>query len=137
MTQPENELKHALRRHDPPEGFAERVLARVAQQDLSQQNSAQPNLPQARSRWDSWLNFLTQPLLRWATAAAVSAALIFGGVHYRQVESLKAQRERAEGEAAKQQLVLALRIAGTKLQLAKAKVNQINESPGNSRNLKE
>ena len=38
------------------------------------------------------------------------------------------QRQRAEGEAAKQQLMLALRIAGSKLQLAKEKVNEINTS---------
>jgi hypothetical protein len=36
------------------------------------------------------------------------------------------RRERAQGEAAKQRLMLALRIAGSKLQLAKSRVNEIN-----------
>ena len=128
MTLPENELKHALRHQDPPDGFAERVFARVAQQNL---NKAEP------ARWDSLVSFFAQPLLRWAIASAVSLALIAGGIHFRKVQELKAQRERAEGEAAKQQLVLALRIAGTKLQLAKSKVNEINEKPGNNQRFKE
>jgi hypothetical protein len=46
-----------------------------------------------------------------------------GTVHYR-----NQRREHARGEAAKQQLMLALRIAGSKLQLARSKVNQINQS---------
>jgi hypothetical protein len=43
------------------------------------------------------------------------------GVHLHSV-----RRERAQGEAAKQRLMLALRIAGSKLQLAKSRVNEIN-----------
>jgi len=53
--------------------------------------------------------------------------LVVGGVHYRSV-----QRERAQGEAAKQRLLLALRIAGRKLQLAKTRVDQINSGRVNS-----
>jgi hypothetical protein len=59
--------------------------------------------------------------------AAVSAALVLGGVHYRNV-----QRERAQGEAAKERLLLALRIAGNKLQLARTRVDQINSGQINS-----
>lgn len=127
MTYTDEDLKKALRRREAPEDFTEKVLARVATQATAQTSS----------RRESWLNMLRQPLLRWAAAAAVSAALIGGGVHYRQLQSLKAQRERAEGEAAKQQLVLALRIAGSKLQLAKAKVNDINENEPKNRQVKE
>jgi uncharacterized membrane protein len=64
--------------------------------------------------------------LRWATVAALAAALVTGGLHYRQIQYDKAERERAQGEAAKQRLMLALRIASSKLQLAKSKVIEIN-----------
>ena len=41
---------------------------------------------------------------------------------------MRRQREfRARGEAAKQQLMLAVRIAGSKLQLAQAKVHEAGE----------
>ena len=46
------------------------------------------------------------------------------GVHIYNVH-----RERAQGEAAKKQLMLALRVAGSKLQLAKSKVNEMNTNP--------
>ena len=109
MNRLEDALKHALRQEEAPEGFADRVLNCVAKPSI--------NEPATRR---SWRELFAQPLVRWAAAAAVCAAVVIGGVHYRQ-----AQRERAAGEAAKQQLVLALRIAGSKLQLAKSKVQQI------------
>jgi len=117
MTRFEDELKNALQLQEAPDGFADRVLARTAGQ------APRP----LRSTWrDSLWNVFAQPLLRWAAVAAVSVALVAGGIHYRNV-----QRERAQGEAAKEQLLLALRIAGSKLQLAKAKVDQINSDPTN------
>jgi hypothetical protein len=122
MTSFDDELKSALRRQEPPQGFADRVLARAAEQDSRQVQLA----------WrDSWLKGFAQPLrlplLRWAALATVSVALALGGVHYRSV-----QRERAQGEAAKERLLLALRIAGSKLQLAKTRVDQINSDQMNS-----
>jgi len=104
-------LKHALRRQEAPEDFTQRVMASVAAQKSVQ-----------RPVRDSWLSLFTQPIMRWAALAAVAAAMILG-VHLYNV-----RRERAEGEAAKQRLMLALRIAGSKLQLAKAKVNEINQT---------
>ncbi len=106
-------LRDAFRREDAPEGFATNVLARAAEAAAAREVQKEP-----------WLRILAQPLLRWAAVAAVSICLILGGLHYRNL-----QRERAaQGEAAKQQLMLALRIAGSKLQLAKSKVNEINTS---------
>lgn len=105
----EDALKTALRREDAPEGFAANVLKRVAQRD--------PAAPQR-----SWFGVLFQVPVRWAAFAALSISLIIGGIYYRNL-----QRERTQGEAAKQQLMLALRIAGSKLQLAKEKVHQINQ----------
>ncbi len=106
----ENDLKNALRRENVPDGFADRVLARVANQSAS---------PKAGVH-NSWLDLSARPLVRWAAVAAVSAGMIFG-VHVHNV-----RRQQAEGEAAKERLILALRIAGSKLQLAKSKVNEVN-----------
>ena len=47
------------------------------------------------------------------------------------------RREHAQGEAAKQRLMLALRVAGSKLQLAKAKVNEMNMNQNKTRQVKE
>jgi len=107
----EDALRNAIRREDAPEGFALRVLARADQQNPAHE---------ART---SWLSIFSQPLVRWVAFATVSICLVIGGVHYRNL-----QRQRIQGEAAKQQLMLALRIAGSKLQLAKSKVNEINQS---------
>jgi hypothetical protein len=109
----EDALRHALRREDAPEGFALKVLARAEQQNSAAQEAQRT----------SWLSIFSQPLVRWTALATISICLIIGGVRYRNL-----QRQRAEGEAAKQQLMLALRIAGSKLQLAKEKVNEIDTS---------
>jgi hypothetical protein len=120
MSSFDDELKSAVRRQDPPQGFADRIVARAAEQGTREVKPA----------WrDSWLKIFAQPLplLRWAAVAAVAIALVLGGVHYRNV-----QRERARGEAAKERLLLALRIAGNKLQLARTRVDQINSGQINS-----
>jgi len=116
----EDALKHALRRQDAPEDFTQQVMARLTAQD----SASQPVR-------DSWLTFFAQPFVRWAALAAVAAAMLFG-VHIYTV-----RRERAQGEAAKQRLMLALRVAGSKLQLAKAKVNEMNMNQNKTRQVKE
>jgi len=116
----EDALKHALRRQDAAEDFTQRVMARVA----AQKSASQPLR-------DSWLDLFTQPFIRWAALVAVAAAMIFG------VHIYQEHRERAQGEAAKQRLMLALRVAGSKLQLAKAKVNEMNMNQNKTRQVKE
>lgn len=108
----EDALRNALRREDAPEGLALKVLARAQQQNATHEVHR-----------TSWLTIFSQPLVRWAAVATVTVCLVIGSFYYRNL-----QRQRAEGEAAKQQLMLALRIAGSKLQLAKEKVNEINTS---------
>ena len=107
----ERALRYALRREDAPPDFAEQVLARIARK----------NAEHAQSR-DPWHAFFTQPLVRWAALAAIAASLTVGFLHHREVV-----RRRAEGEAAKHQLMLAMRIAGSKLHVARTKVNEIND----------
>lgn len=106
-------LKTALRREEAPPGFAQRVLAQVEQREtIKPKAERQPRF-----------HVFSRPLVRWAAFAGVSASLIAGSIHYRNV-----RREHAKGEAAKQQLMLALHIAGSKLQLARSKVNGIQTS---------
>lgn len=116
----EDELKKALRRQQEPEGFADRVLARAALQSSAQQKAPHQS---------GWAIF-ARPLVRWPALAAISLSLVAGSLHYRQIQVDKARIERAQGEAAKQRLMLALRIAGSKLQMAKTKVNESTETPG-------
>jgi hypothetical protein len=103
----ERQLKSALKREQPTGDFAARVLARV-----EQEKSLQP--------W--WRMFFAATSLRWATAVAL-CVLVVGGFVYQREEA----RERAEGEAAKQQVMLALRIAGTKVKLAQDRVQQMSD----------
>jgi len=103
MRNMDDELRIALRREEPPEGFADRVLQRAARGPLEQRQAS-------------------RPFLRWAAAAAVVAALA-GGFQYRAVQ--QAREERIKGEAAKEQVVQALRIAGSKLHLVQAKIREI------------
>ena len=94
----DDQLKAALQRREPPAGFAERVLARA-------QSPAPRRLSAWRERWG------------WLTAGLVAAMLLVtSGVHY--------QRQR-QGELAKQQVMLALEIAGSKLNYVQKKTLEI------------
>ena len=99
----EDELRAALKRREPPDGFAERVLARA-------QSPQAARLPSWRERW-AWLIPGGRPV--WVTAGVVAAMLLVAsGVEYRQ---------RRHGELAKQQIMLALEIAGSKLNYVQKK----------------
>ena len=108
----ESALRHALRREDPTAGFAERVLAKIPAQEL-----------QLRW-WRRWMISGNTHALRYATAMVLVVAVVLGALGYKRHE-----RERREGEAARQQVLLALRIASSKLQYAQAKVIRAGEGP--------
>jgi hypothetical protein len=102
----DEQLKRALRRLEPPEGFADRVLARFQTQTS----------PTQRSIWTLW----RMPSLRWAAVAALVAVAVTG-IGYQ----LHERQEEAEAMVAKQQVMLALRITGSKLRVAKQRVKSI------------
>jgi hypothetical protein len=112
MKRLEEELGKAFERVEPPAGFAERVIARAVAAERTK----------ARTAW-AWLGFFHTPALRWAATGALCVALATGGIFLR-----REQQRRAQGEEAKQQLMLALRIAGSKLQIAQASVRDISDT---------
>ena len=93
-----DELRWAMRREEPPAGFAERVLARAA---------AQADAP-ARQ----WWRF---PRMRLATLAACAVLVVLAGAGYRQWQ----------GETARQRALLALGIAGGDLHTTQLRVRHI------------
>jgi hypothetical protein len=56
-------------------------------------------------------------------AAAALVAAVAGGMQYRNVE--RARAERAAGEAAKEQVIKALRITASTLQVVQEKVREV------------
>ncbi|HVH89117.1 MAG TPA: anti-sigma factor [Terriglobales bacterium] len=118
MNDIDKQLKNALRRCDPSPGFAERVLSRI------EMDSEQVVRPVHRPGWH-W------PILRWAAIPTLAGvlALGFGYQMYRHHK-----REEAEARIARQQLLLALRITGNKLRLAKQKVKEVEMGQGKPEN---
>ena len=96
----EQELKAALKRKSPPAGFVAGVMKRIDQE-------GQPQLPVVhRTRWR-------------AVAAATLLTAVIGGWAAHQAA------ERREGERAKEEVLLALRITSEKLADAREHVNEI------------
>jgi len=114
------ELRNAMRREAPPAGFAERVLKRVAEQTQDARTWGPPLGGPIRVKPDPTMK-TRLPFVQWAAAALLVAA-VAGGFHY-----VAKQEQRAEGEAARERVVLALHIAGSKLQLVQTKINRLHE----------
>jgi len=106
MTPFEEELRKALVRAEPTEDFTERVLA-AAHSDES------------RSTKNGWL---TPGFWRFASVAALVIVLFAAAFGYRQ------HVRRVKGEAAKEQLLTALHIAGAQLHAAQMRVHDIENS---------
>jgi hypothetical protein len=84
----ESELREALRRKEPPDGFTDRVMNAIAS----------PPVVRTGRRWSGA-----------ALAAAAMLAIFITGLTAHHIE------QRREGERAKAQLMLALRITSKKL----------------------
>ena len=107
MNHLERQLRSALRRCDPPAGFADRVVAQI-HHDPSRE-SHRKTAPWKLLR------------LRWAAIPTLATVLVFG-FWFRAYEQ---RQQEKEALAAKQQVMLALRITGNKLRMAKAKVKAV------------
>jgi type VI protein secretion system component VasF len=99
MDQFENDLRKALRQVDPPEGFEQRVLARLAQETAA---ARRPRV----SRFTGW-----------AVAAGFALAFFGGVAMYRQ------QQQERRALQARDQLVLALRVTSQKLDVVRSRIN--------------
>ncbi len=134
MSRLDDELKIALRRDEPPEGFAARVLERIAAlPDEAASQGVGQNVGQKVKK--SWWQRLTETLGtfsmnwlpgRWLTAGTLACALLLVvtvGVYKHRQEELARQ----EAERAKAQVVLALQIASSKLNIAQRKVFENND----------
>src|SRR2546428_3509396 len=107
MNRLEDELKNALRRKEPPPDFAGRLLARI------------PVSPAAKpSGWQALLSLFRTPQRRWVTASVMACLFVWIGI----VQYRKYQEVKVEGELAKTQVMLALHIASTKLNLVQKMV---------------
>lgn len=91
MDRLELELRDAMRRREPPEGFRERLMGRVREERIEGSRVVEFR-PRRRTGFWSW---------RWAAAGAVAASLTVGTVFMKQhTDALAAQQAAAELEAA-------------------------------------
>ena len=119
----EQRLKRALERDEPPEGFAERVMARVEQR-RDREGAHRPALvPLWPFAW------LFRPAWRMALVGALACMMLLSaGVAYREHQlRLKAEQERLKAEQARAELMLALEITRSKFNHAgKIVINEMN-----------
>ena len=106
-----DELRDALKRVEPPAGFAERVMAQVRLNEVRRKP--------APTRADP--TRAAGPFARWAIAATLILAAS-GGTWY----GLEMRRREA-GEEAKRQVLVSLNIAGSKLRAVQMKINHEQE----------
>jgi len=98
MSQFERDLRESLRRRDPPGDFTAKVLART------RESESRPMF--------SW---------RWLAAAALVVFAIGGTMVIRE------QQRQAESQRAKEQLMVGLRITGSKLMEIQARINKVQQ----------
>ena len=104
------DLRRALRRREPPDGFADRVLDRIRAEE-ARRNRRTPAPAPSRPR-------------RWVAAALAVAATVLVSVGVAREE---AARRDAEARVAARNLEVALQIASETLQHVQTTVNQIGE----------
>jgi uncharacterized iron-regulated membrane protein len=98
MSQFEHDLRESLRHRPAPPGFAERVLERTRRSEVGR-----PLFP------------------RWLAIAALLVVMIGSGA------LVWEQRRQREGEKAKEQLMVALQITGSKLRSVQARLATIQQ----------
>jgi hypothetical protein len=103
----EHELRSALKRTDPPSGFDDRVMSRIARGDTAPVRTARPQ----------WVSVVL-PI-----AASVMVAV--GASYYVQQQQRQARAAQAETEQHVSNVVLALRVASETVAAAQARVEEI------------
>ncbi len=120
----EDDLREALKRKDPGEGFTQRTLIRVNQARVNQSKSedaTQPATKKVNGKFLAW--WTLRPAWTIAVVAVLLLACGIGGYQYseyRHAEEMriaraKQQQLQQEAERARDQAILALEIARAKL----------------------
>ena len=118
----EDDLREALKRKDPGEGFTQRTMARVNQSRVNQSGSKeQPAIKKVNGKFLSW--WLHRPVWAMAVVAILLLACGIGGYQYseyRHAEEMriaraKQQQLQQEAERARDQAIMALEIARAKM----------------------
>src|SRR5690242_5605854 len=120
----EDDLREALKRKDPGEGFTQRVMARVNQSPVKQttaEGGARPETKKTNRKFLAW--WTPRPAWTVAVVAVLLLACGIGGYQYseyRHAEEMriaraKQQQLQQEAEKARDQAIMALEIARAKL----------------------
>ena len=117
----EDELREALKRKDPGEGFTQRVMARVNQSKFEQEAKLEKPKKKVNGKFFAW--WMQRPA--WAVAVVAMLLLAFGigGYQYSEyrhaeenrIARAKQQQLQQEAERARDQAILALEIARAKM----------------------
>jgi hypothetical protein len=115
----EDDLREALKRKDPGEGFTQRVMAQVNQ--AKAEGTAPPATRKVNGKFLSW--WMHRPVWAMAVAAMLLLACGIGGYQYseyRHAEEMriaraKQQQFQQEAERARDQAIMALEIARAKM----------------------
>ncbi len=115
----EDDLGEALKRKDPGEGFAQRVMARVNQSKA--ESTAPPTTKKVNGKLLSW--WIQRPAWAVAVVAMLLLACGIGGYQYSEyrhaeenrIARQKQQQLQQEAERARDQAIMALEIARAKM----------------------
>jgi uncharacterized protein HemX len=115
----EDDLREALKRKDPGEGFTQRVMARVNQSKA--ENTAQPAIKKVNGAFLPW--WMHRPVWAVAVVAMLLLACGVGGYQYSEyrhaeenrIARQKQQQLQHEAERARDQAIMALEIARAKM----------------------
>ena len=115
----EDDLREALKRKDPGEGFTQRVMARVNQSKA--EGTVQPAAKKPNGKFLSWWRL--RPAMTFAVVAVLLLACGIGGYQYSEyrhaeemrIAGAKQQQLQQEAEKARDQAIMALEIARAKL----------------------
>ena len=115
----EDDLREALKRKDPGEGFTQRVMARVNQ--AKAEGTAQPTTKKANGKFLAW--WMLRPAWTIAVVAVLLLAFGIGGYQYSEyrhaeenrIARAKQQQLQQEAERARDQAIMALEIARAKM----------------------
>jgi uncharacterized protein HemX len=111
----EQDLRRALTRKDPPSGFDDRVLSKIAAGDTAR-------VPVGTPRWG-----------RVSLPIAACLMLAFGGAYYvQQQQQRRALEAHAQAEQTARDVVLALHIASDTISAAQAKVEEMTRYEPNN-----